>query len=156
MSLKDALWQHLLDDVRVVAACGTNVTLDPPSPDIYRESIAPTSAGFPRITLQVISGEDVNHMLAASGRIRVLIQVNVWAENDVDVETLQDAVRSSLHGFPRGTMGSGSNTIEVQSCFLQSHPIEQYEPPTAKNQTGVFERVMEFQIWHTASVPVFT
>ncbi len=65
----------------------------------------PPSALFPYMTVQEITGKEIEHLGGISEVQQTIIQVNVWAKDFESAGTMRDSAKYYLLGF-KGTAGS--------------------------------------------------
>lgn len=144
MSIQAAFYHHLSNDTTVAGLVSARIYVD----------VAPSSvAGLNHITFQLISGTHEHHMTAAAGLTRKRVQVDVWATNSVSRDGISEAVREALDGY-RGDMGATGSTVDVRMCHLVNE-TDGYESPVMGTEFGLFRRTMDWEIWHSESVPTF-
>lgn len=142
MSIKDAMYDHLLADVGVSAEVDTRVS----------SGYANEGETLPYIVIdQASGGERFHHMTAAAGLVKVVIQLNLYTAGNLGLEALIEAVRAALDGF-RGNMGTPS--VNVRMCHLRPD-FDALVPASNKSTRHTFHRAMRFEIAHTETVPTF-
>lgn len=139
-----AMVKELRDDTTVAGLVSARV---------HSETV-PTGNVLPYIVLQDIDRVGMHTLAAPSGFATSRIQVDVWAANPDSRATVDDAVRETLDGFPRGTLGSGTMTAEVQNVRLDIQ-ISSEEEPTVGNEKLLYRRQMDFMVTHVETVPTF-
>lgn len=144
MSMRTALHAELADDTTIAGLVGIRI----------RPGVAGKADALPYIVYNKITDVPAHHMTAAAGLTTTHWQIDCYAGSASAADTLAEAVRDALDGFPAGTMGSGDNTANVRGCRLHG-TTDDYIPPAEGQEYGVYRRIMEFEIWHTQSVPTF-
>lgn len=145
MSVEAALAAHLADDDAIYPLVADETF----GARVFRV-VAPTRAGFPRITIQQVpGGEHVRHMEGRSGVGQSVFQIDAWDETvDADsTRVLSEKIRLSLDAFGHGTLGVGENTHTVRDIYLEPAP-DSYTPPSAGGSKGIFNARVIATIWH--------
>ena len=142
MSISRAIYEHLTASSGVTNLVSTR---------IY-PSMAPTSAALPRVIYDLDSSEHVHHMTGGSGLVRRSISLEIQAQSSPSADAIAEAIRAVLDKY-RGTMGSGA-ALNVRDCIL-TNENQTFLPPTNASQFGVYLRTMDFDVWHTETVPVY-
>ena len=115
---------------------------------------SPASAIYPRITYQRIGSQHEHHMTAAAGLAKATFQINVFDTDNVSCNTVAEAVRAALQGYPTGNKWGPYGQFRIEGVFLKGQ-IDTYLPPTSNNETGRYMIAMDFDINYTESVPTF-
>jgi len=145
MSVEAALAAHLADDDAIYPL----VADDAFGARVFRV-VAPTRAGYPRITIaQVPGGVNVRDMAGKSGLGQSMFQIDVWDETvDADsTQELAEKIRLCLDAFGHGTLGVGENTHRVRDIYLEPAP-DSYTPPRAGGSRGIFNARVIATVWH--------
>jgi len=138
-SLKTAIYDHLSGKSAVTAIVSTR---------IYPR-VAPAWASRPYIVYHLISNDHQHNLGGGAPLTGVRIQIDCWADDSEDLETLKEAVRDNMDTF-RGAMGDDS--LDVRSCLLQDES-DDHESPTDATDQGPFRTRMDFMIWHVETAP---
>ena len=149
MSVEAALATHLADDDAIYPL----VADDDFGTRVFRV-VAPTRAGYPRITIQQVpGGEHVRDTASQSGLGQSVFQIDVWDETvDADsTRVLAELIRLSLIPARYGTLGIGANTHVVRDIMLDPAP-DSYTPPRAGGSRGIFNARMIATIWHDQAI----
>ena len=139
MTIHSALYRLLTSNGAVAALVGDRV---------YPMQ-APQDTAYPLIVFSTIVELRAPTLAGASGAVNPKIQVDCWAESNEDADSLSDAVRLALDGY-RGTVGS----VVIRACALGLRHDGIVEPRDG-TENRVFGRNMEFDVWHTETVPTF-
>lgn len=150
MSVRIALYAHLMNTHTVRSRLGTNAVLS--SPDLYMEEIAPASATLPRVTMGMIGCTRERHMRGVTTLAQATIGLVCAASNQVAVDELADAVRLALDGYRGPTLGFGSNTCTISGIRMTNDHDDVLAPIAADDQP-LFQRVLIFDIWHRETAP---
>lgn len=122
MTLSEALYTRLTGYAGVSGIASTRVY----------PLVLPTSASFPAIVYQQISGpEDLTHD-GGRGLARARVQFSCWAETHLAAKQLASQVKLALHGFK----SSDKNTGEIQAAEVAGE-VDFYEEQTQRYRTIV-------------------
>jgi hypothetical protein len=149
MSIEAALAAHLANDEAIYPLVSDDVF----GARVFRV-IAPTRAGYPRITIaQQPGGENVHHIDGRVGLAQSIFQIDVWDETvDADsTRVLAEKIRLSVDAFGYGTLGIGENTHVVHNITLDPAP-DSYTPPRAGGSNGIFNARLIATIWHDQTI----
>lgn len=141
MSVRKAIHQRLRDASAISALVSTRLYQD----------WAPASATLPYLVISIPSQGHVHHLKGASGLSMPRLQVDCYADDPIDVETLAEAVRNNLDGV-HGTVGV-TDTVNVRKCYLVSQTTDDFSPPDASDSPREFRRIMEFEMGVVESIP---
>lgn len=111
----------------------------------------PEAEAYPYVTYTVIAADHVGDLSAASGIVRKLIQVDVWAATAVSREATGNALRGALDGVTNDTWGS----VNVRTVALDEEVDELEEPADGDEGGVIFRRRQDYIVWHAESVPTF-
>jgi hypothetical protein len=121
---------------------------------IYPQS-APQSAVRPFITFERISADHHHHMTAASGLVKAVIQATAWAEDYSTAKTVAEAMREAADGY-RGTI-TISVGVALTNCHIMiSNERDVVEWPQDGSDAPRRGVQIDFDFWHTESVPTFS
>lgn len=145
MSVEAALAAHLADDDAIYPLVADETF----GARVFRV-VAPTRAGFPRITFQQMpGGVNVRHLSGMSGLAQSAFQIDIW-DRTIDADStrvISEAVRLALDGFS-GTLGVGENTHDVD--YIAVDPAaDTYTPPSSGGQEGIYNARLTATIWHS-------
>lgn len=138
LNLFDNMRQWLLTQATVVGAVGTAAGLG----SWVFSRVAPASAGFPRIVVEMPTRKYGRHMTGGDGTANARIVMRAQAQTLLEAETLGDALVDVLHGF-RGSMSH----IEVVSCFVDVDR-DGHRFADEGGDVAIYERSLELNIWH--------
>ena len=139
MTIESALFSYLSTKAAVTGQVGTR---------IYPQ-IAPESAAHPFLTYTIISTDHTHDTSGATGLANVNMQIDVWADTQLERTTISEVIRDVLDGF---TGDMGTENLNIRSCFLDSRSNFQ-EADTEGKSKPTFRASMDFSIWHVESVP---
>ncbi len=139
MTIETALYSYLSTKASITALVSTR---------IYPQ-VAPNDAAYPFITYTIIAGDTSHHMGGASGLVNVSMQIDAWADNIPDRESVFQALRNALDGF---TGDMGTENLNIRSCFLSDFSNLNEPNPEGKG-LPVVRKSLDFSIWHVESVP---
>ena len=97
--------------------------------------LAPTDVALPYITYQQIANPSEHHTAAAAAIARPTIQFDCWANSDVELESVTEALRNALDGFQHTNIGSGPT--DVKAVFVESQ-FDDIEEPSDGSEKAVF------------------
>lgn len=107
MTIESDLRTYLIADTTVAALVATRM---------YPQFL-PQSVTYPAISYSVVSRVSSRDLSGPSGRVRVRISVNCWAETYAEAKSLSEAVRQRLDGF-KGNMGSSeAGSVKLDNSF---------------------------------------
>lgn len=136
MSAVAAMASHLKADTAVAALVSAKV---------FRV-LAPRTVDLPYVVLQNIGDEPVRHMGGGSGVGTVRVECTGWAKTRSVARAIAAAIKGAMDNY-RGTLGTGSNAITAQACFL-GPSTDAYEPATADTDKGYFGVRQPWIIWY--------
>lgn len=139
MGIESALFNHLTNKASITALISDRV---------YNQ-LGPEGAAYPFITFTVLSTDHTHSMGGAVGLVNVNMQIDIWAESQIDRVTVTEAIRNALDGF-KGAMGA--EALSIRNCFLESYSSFT-EPEIEGRQKPVFRSSMDFSIWHVETLP---
>jgi len=143
MSIDAALRTELKDDATIAGLVSTRIRL----------SRADQRDTIPYITINRLSGSRFHNATAASGMAIPTFQIDCWGATPILAIAVADAVREAIDGF-KGTMGSGGNTANVRTCWLEGEPY--LHEPQKGDGIGAHGVAMTFDIMHKETVPTFS
>ena len=137
-TIYDALFDEMKGDAGINAIVGTG--------DDSRifPGIPPPDATAPFISFRRISYLRLNALSGPQALARPTFQVDCWANNNEDMVTLSEAVRSLLDGF-RGDMGDDNIRVRRSNLVGQN---DDPENPTDGGGVDIHRNRMDFEIWH--------
>lgn len=138
MSMKSSLVSYLRSQAAVTALVGQRVRLSQAE-----------QSDSSRVIINQITGDDKEHMLAATGKTIATFQINCDELSPIKADALAIAVRSVLQGF-RGTMGD----VSVSMCHLDQER-DFTEPPIEGFHRGIYSVQQDYLIGWTVSIPTF-
>ena len=141
MSFKSDFYTYLSTQPGITALAATRV---------YEGVNASSTITYPYITFNRIGREVGQHATAADGVAVTTMQVDVWAQNGVDAEALEAAVRAELDGY--GPAAMGSSTIH----YIHSGNALDLTEFKADGSAILTSRITtDYTIGHAISVPTF-
>jgi hypothetical protein len=149
MKIKKAIYTKLSQSHGVTSLLGTNsLTGDK---DLYLESLAPESANYPRVTMQITGRERVRHMTGSTGLVDGRVGFVVSAQSVLDADAVADAIRIVLDSYQASTIGAGDDTVTVSTIYVDSD-FDNTLMPTTGSGTPIYQRIMEYVVWYRESL----
>lgn len=103
--------------------------------------LAPTSAAFPRVTFQRISGAPAHHLRGVSALETVHMQIDAYDDDAAGATALAVQIKTALdmqYGVVWGT-------VQIDSCSLENeHDL--IEPPADASDAGIYHVTLDFEI----------
>jgi len=93
----------------------------------------------------------VDYQDGATGLSQAFVMLDCWAADPGGARALRDAVRTVLHGRPRGLMG----TVTVDAVRLEDSGLVGF-PPQDKTDRAKYSYQCNFVFWYRATVPSFS
>jgi len=109
----------------------------------------PQGESLPAIIFSVIGSTTENKITGASGGVRVVIQLDCYAETHIQANDLAEQVRLVLHGY---TGAAGDSTI---GHALLDNKREMFDAPTDASDVPSYRVMMEWEILHNETIPSF-
>ena len=138
MSVQSALIDELENNAGVSALVGT---------DIY-DTMAPNSAGFPRIIITQVSGDSEHELTGETAVASIRFQLTSWGTTADSALATADAIRLAISG-KRQEWGSGGNTADITSCLRQSSFQTVEDPVDGREVRPAIGQVEEYAIMYT-------
>lgn len=146
--LHEALYAHLAADSGVSTLVDTRINFNQADEDDE----------LPYIVMQQIAGVPETHLTGDTGRARTRVQMEAYARDYTDAQTLLNAIRDAIHTL-KGTLGDGGVTIDVRYCEAVTQPRDiLIDPPSgdrAGSDEGIFGVQQDYIIVHAVSIPTF-
>ena len=137
-TIKGAIYDRLRNDATIIAIVGSAIY---PSP-------APRGQNPPYISFQRVDKMTERHLLGPNSLARARFQINCWAQGPDDADELAEAVRRSLDGLRKQTMG----TVDVDSIAFLSQR-DSITDPTDGSETVEYVCSMDFRISYREQLP---
>jgi len=133
----------LINDATVAALVDTRV----------HPQRAPQGGALPYEVFRRIDGDHQRHMTAASGLVKVIVQLDSVSESWEEVKAMAEANREALDGYA-GTLSINNENLVVQEISLAGDR-DGYIPPATAEDNGKHVITQDFEVWHEESVPTF-
>lgn len=143
MSVRKAIYQRLRDASAISAIVSTRLYHD------WAPASAQGAGAY--LVISIPSQGHVHHLKGASGLSLPRLQIDCYADDPIDVETLAEAVRNNLDGV-HGTVGV-TDTVNVRKCYLVNQLTDDFGPPDATDGPTEYRRIMEFEMGVVESIP---
>ncbi len=115
-----------------------------------RPNVALTSDTLPYCVVQQISGVPTTTLAGDTGFTDRRFQVDIYADDALEVQTIADEVRNKLSGLT-GTLGT-TNTATVRLVQMESEG-DGYIPPDAATEFGKYRRTLDLTIHNLETAP---
>lgn len=137
MSLGAVIYARLHDNAAIVALVGTRI----------HPLKAPQGAALPRIVYKVVSGESLGSFDGPNGQAVYRVQLDLVAATYDGIDALATAVRKRVaDGGPLDGYRGTTASVVVQACYrIDETDVD--EPPDPADETGLFVKSMDFEIW---------
>lgn len=126
MSIGAALYKRVSEASAIVAAGITSIS----------PGFAPPTAPGTYITYLQVSGPRAHSLAGAQGLVHSRWQFNLWATNTTTLDTIADALRTSLDGYS----GTPAGQTKIQGAFL----VDERETPNSSPEADA-DRVYGIQ-----------
>jgi len=146
--IKPALFDKLSKTHAVTSLLGDNATLG--GKDLYLEALAPESATYPRITMEVTQRDRVRHMTGSTGLVEGRVGIIVSATVSLGADAVADAIRLALDSYQGATIGSGDDTVTVSTIYVDTD-FDNTLGPVDASGSAIYQRVMELVVWYRES-----
>jgi hypothetical protein len=110
-------------------------------------TILPPAVTYPAVTYQIVSGESHYSHQGPSDLGSPRVQVDCYAETDIGVLALRDAVMAALSGF-KGH--AGSPPVIIQGVF-RAMERDGYEGGLARAGPRLWRKSIDFNVWFEES-----
>jgi hypothetical protein len=151
MSFESDLYAKLAGNTTITSLLATRGTGSDPA--IYpvkrgeKQGPAPRSAILPSIRYFVLFDEKRTHLRGTSGIARTTVQIDCYANQHPTAVAIATAVNNLLTGGVNGRGAWGNTTISnVENTDESDEP---YEAPIDGSDNGIFNRSLDFEIWHS-------
>lgn len=134
MSLKTALYSYLTGFAALNALISTRCY----------PGVAPEAATRPYMVYNIVSSNHARHMTAASEFTSRNVQIDIYADSALTVESVFDALRDALES-KTGTIGTENLSIMSSGIISERDDVT---PPGDGRQLGRHRRTIDFEIWH--------
>lgn len=142
MSIEAALYQHLLNDVRLTSLRGDRISYD---------HVVRTNAGLvtlPYQTMQVLEPpvDESEHMTGGDGFLSTRIQINSFGDSAPSASVLNEATRLSISA-KFGWMGIGDDRVLVGRMSWRTG-ISGFEGKQDSSTDGVYAYRADVLCWY--------
>jgi len=151
VSVKRALYSELSRLYRVTSLLGTNAKLK--SPDLYLESMAPESATYPRVTMQVTQRDRMRHMTGSIGLVDGRVGLTISATTSLGADKVAEVIRLVFENgvYHQTTLGHGEDIITVSDIYIDND-FDNTLAPIDGSGSAVYQRIQELVIWYRESL----
>lgn len=139
MGIETAFFSYVTSKAALTALVGTRVYA----------SVAPSSVIYPYVTFRIISDVPEHDMSGAVGLTEVILQVDAWAREVAERQSISETLRLILDGFV-GLMGT--ENLDIRYCMLENRNSFE-EPDKQGKNLPVHRASLDFSIWHVESLP---
>lgn len=146
MSLSTDIRRLLLSKSAITSLVGTR---------IYPNHVPQANNAWPCITYTVVSNDSAHTLAGGAGYAARRLQIDVYAKLETSRDSVVEAVRNQLQGFPNaGTSGAiGAGTVVTSITYKNGRDL--YEPDQTGGDVGYYRHSMDFWIRFQEAVPSF-
>lgn len=151
MSFEEDLFGVLSGNATLTSLLATRGTSNTPA--IYpvkrgeKQGPAPRATVLPSIRYYVLTADEQTTLRGKAGITQSIVQIDCYANEFTSAVAIAAAVNAKLTAGVNGRGAWGNTTI---SSVIQSDKTDEpYEPATDGSDNGIYNRSLDFEIWHS-------
>jgi len=106
------------------------------------------AAGLPYVTVQQVSGDDIDHLTGHSGIADAVMQVNCVGATYTSAQAVRNAIAAVWRAFVRGNVTTRAGTVALHSASVEGVSDAPRAPTTGRDAPR-FVNILDLRVYYS-------